>query len=66
MVPDSYIDPSVVIEVLGSQVTESPHHTAGKNKSDKGYALRFPRFLRMRYDKGPLDVTTIEEVRNLL
>ncbi|MBN2487409.1 MAG: ATP-dependent DNA ligase [Methanosarcinaceae archaeon] len=65
MQPDRYIEPSVVIEVLGSQITASPGHTAGKNKGDKGLALRFPRFLRIRYDKGPAEATTVEEIRGM-
>lgn len=66
MEPDIYIDPFIVIEVLGSQITTSPAHTAGKDKVKKGLALRFPRFMRTRYDKGPEDATTVEEIRDML
>lgn len=55
----------MVIEVLGTEITESPSHTAGQGEGDTGLALRFPRFLRIRYDKGPYDVTTVKEVRDL-
>ncbi|HWR26088.1 MAG TPA: ATP-dependent DNA ligase, partial [Methanosarcina sp.] len=65
MLPDTFIEPAVVIEVLGTEITESPGHTAGVIKGEKGLALRFPRFLRIRYDKGPYDVTTLKEIRNL-
>lgn len=65
MLPDVFIEPAVVIEVLGMEVTESPGHTAGEREGNTGLALRFPRFLRIRYDKGPYDITTIKEIENL-
>lgn len=65
MVPDIFVEPAVVIEVLGTEITESPGHTAGETEKSKGLALRFPRFLRIRYDKGPYDIMTVEEVKNL-
>jgi DNA ligase-1 len=65
MLPDIFVEPAVVIEVLGTEITESPGHTAGQGEGDTGLALRFPRFLRIRYDKGPYDVTTVKEVRDL-
>lgn len=65
MLPDTFVEPAVVIEVLGTEITESPGHTAGEGEGEAGLALRFPRFLRIRYDKGPYDVTTVEEVRDL-
>lgn len=65
MLPDTFIEPTVVIEVLGTEITESPGHTAGEREGKAGLALRFPRFLRIRYDKGPYDITTVKEIRNL-
>lgn len=65
MLPDIFIEPAVVIEVLGSEITKSPGHTAGEGKEGTGLALRFPRFLRIRYDKGPYDATTVKEIRDL-
>lgn len=65
MLPDILVEPSLVIEVLGSEITESPSHTAGQREGDTGLALRFPRFLHIRYDKGAYDITTVKEVRNL-
>ncbi len=65
MLPDILVEPAVVIEVLGTEITESPGHTAGQEEGDTGLVLRFPRFLRIRYDKGPYDITTLKEVRNL-
>lgn len=63
MLPDRYIEPAIVIEVMGAEITTSPSHTAGKNNYKKGFALRFPRFLKIRYDKSPEDATTVEEIR---
>jgi DNA ligase-1 len=65
MLPDIFIEPAVVIEVLGMEITESPGHTAGGGKGESGLALRFPRFLRIRPDKGPYEATTVKEIRNL-
>jgi len=65
MIPDIFTEPAVVIEVLGSEITNSPGHTAGEEKGETGLALRFPRFLRIRYDKGPYDATTVREIREL-
>ena len=65
MKPDIYIDPEIVIEVIGAEITRSPHHTAGKGSKNKGYALRFPRFLRLRTDKSPHQATTVEELQNI-
>ncbi len=65
MLPDTFVEPAVVIEALGKEITESPGHTAGGGEGETGLALRFPRFLRIRYDKGPSDVTTVKDIRNL-
>lgn len=65
MLPDIFIEPAIVIEVLGSEITNSPGHTAGEEKDETGLALRFPRFLRIRNDKTPYDAMTVKEVRQL-
>lgn len=59
--PDVYFEPTVVGEVRGAELTRSPVHTAARGP-EGGLALRFPRFLRWREDKGPEDATTVEEV----
>src|SRR5215216_2425469 len=62
---DVWFEPTLVVEVLGAELTLSPHHTAGWGilKPDAGLALRFPRFTgRWRDDKAPTDATTVEEV----
>ncbi len=57
--PDVWFKPEKVIEIIGDEITIS-------NKfSSLGYSMRFPVFQRLREDKGPLDVTTVEEIENL-
>ncbi len=66
--PDIWFVPSIVIEVIASEITLSPIHTAGYGliKKDTGLALRFPKFTgRIRDDKGPEDATTVDEVIEL-
>jgi len=67
-VPDVWLEPALVIEVLGAELTPSPNHTAGwgRVKDDTGLALRFPRFTgRYRDDKAPEDATTVSELLDL-
>lgn len=62
--PDTWVSPSLVVEILADEITKSPVHTAGEEKG-RGYALRFPRLIKFRDDKGPKDATTIKEIREL-
>ncbi|MFP3949884.1 MAG: ATP-dependent DNA ligase [Candidatus Micrarchaeia archaeon] len=64
MEPDVYYEPALVVEVFGAEITRSPSHTASREKG-KGLALRFPRFQRVRRDKGPEDATTIKEIKRI-
>jgi len=62
---DFWFVPSVVLEVVGAEITLSPVHTAARDKLRKGagLAVRFPRFTgRWRTDKKPEDATTIQEL----
>jgi DNA ligase-1 len=64
-VVEVWLEPGLVLEVLGAELTLSPNHTAGWNElqEDNGLALRFPRFTgRYRTDKTPEDATTVQEV----
>ncbi|MGZ3599523.1 MAG: ATP-dependent DNA ligase [Ktedonobacterales bacterium] len=63
--PDVWVEPKVVVEVLASGITRSPQHTAGKTGREPGYALRFPRVVRIRDDRRPEDATTEEELLRL-
>ena len=53
------VEPSVVIEVTFDRVQRSNRHKSG-------YALRFPRILRLRPDKTSRDIDTLETVKRLV
>jgi len=53
-----WIKPKIVIEVGYQELQKSP-------KYESGFALRFPRLIRFRDDKGPEEADTIERVRRL-
>lgn len=62
---DVWFEPKIVIEVIASEITLSPAHTAGLNSIREGYglALRFPKFTgKIRDDKGPEDATSVHEL----
>lgn len=63
--PDVWVYPEIVCLIRADEITLSPLHTAGKTKEHLGYALRFPRFMGYRLDKGPEESTTIEEIKKL-
>ena len=52
------VRPEVVIEVTFDIVQRSTRHKAG-------YALRFPRIVRVRDDKPPTEIDTLARVREL-
>jgi len=62
--PDFYIEPGIVLEVLGAEVTLSPVHRCafGRVRRGAGLAIRFPRMVRVRDDKGPGEATTTAEI----
>src|SRR5258705_9991461 len=53
------VEPQIVIEVTFDRVQPSSRHKSG-------FALRFPRILRLRPDKTVNDVDTLETVRRLV
>jgi DNA ligase-1 len=53
------VKPEMVIEVTFDRVQESKRHKSG-------YALRFPRILRLRPDKKPSEIDTLETVQKLV
>jgi len=67
MEADVWFSPSLVMEVLGDEITLSPVHTCAFNRlrEDSGLAIRFPRFIRWRVDKAPEDATTVDEVEDM-
>lgn len=58
LIPDVWIDPKIVVEVAGDDLTKSSTHGAG-------IAIRFPRLVRIRTDKSPGQVTTVGEVEKM-
>jgi len=66
LVPDVWLQPEVVVEVLADEITPSPRHTAGKVDDQPGFALRFPRIISFRSeDKKPEDATSVREIREM-
>jgi DNA ligase-1 len=62
---DVWFEPAIVIEVVASEITLSPSHTAAMDSVREGFglALRFPKFTgRVRDDKRPEDATTSDEL----
>ena len=63
MTPDQWFEPYLVVEVLAAEISQGKMHCAARAEgSERGLALRFPRFLQIRADKGPEDATTSEEL----
>ena len=52
------VEPSVVLEVAFNNIQRSDRH-------ESGYALRFPRILRLRPDKPVEEIDTLERVREI-
>ena len=52
------LEPQIVLEVKFNEIQKSPNYASG-------YALRFPRIVRVRDDKGPEDVETLERIESL-
>ncbi|BAU10386.1 ATP-dependent DNA ligase [Leptolyngbya sp. NIES-3755] len=52
------VEPQIVLEITFDRVQVSKRHKSG-------YALRFPRILRIRSDKPPEEIDTLETVRKL-
>jgi len=50
-------EPQVVFEVGYSEIQTSPNY-------ESGFALRFPRFIRIRDDKGVEEIETLDSVRS--
>ncbi len=65
-VPDIWLKPAIVVEVLADEITPSPRHTAGMTADGPGFALRFPRIVSLRTaDKKPEDATSVREIREM-
>ena len=53
-----WVEPKIVVEVAADEITISPTHSAG-------YALRFPRLVKLRDDKSVGEITKVEEVKEM-
>lgn len=56
--PDFWVTPKLVVEIAADEITKSPSHSAG-------LALRFPRLIKFRDDKGVSQATTLSEFKKL-
>jgi DNA ligase-1 len=63
--PDVWTYPEIVVEILADEITLSPLHSAARTDENPGYALRFPRFIKYRIDKGAQETTTVKEIQQL-
>jgi ATP-dependent DNA ligase len=50
------VEPTVILEVAFNNIQRS-------NRHESGYALRFPRIIRLRTDKGVSEIDTVERVK---
>ena len=57
--PDIWLQPEVVMEITGDEITLSEKFVT------LGYSMRFPVYQRLRPEKGPKDITTVQEIRDL-
>ena len=65
MEADVWFEPELVIEIVASEITQSPIHKTALNKIKEGtgLALRFPKFTgKIRTEKNSEDASTDEEV----
>ena len=65
MEADVWFEPELVIEIVASEITQSPIHKTAldKLKENTGLALRFPKFTgKIRTEKNSEDASTDEEV----
>jgi DNA ligase-1 len=58
LIPDIWVEPKLVVELAGDDLTRSPTHGAG-------IAVRFPRLVRIRDDKSPRQATTVAELADM-
>ena len=56
--PVHRVEPTLVLEIAFDRIQESKRHKSG-------YALRFPRIVRIRDDKTVDEISTIDEVRRI-
>ena len=57
---DAYFEPKVVFEVAWEEIQISP-----AEKHTGGYGLRFPRFVRIREDRRPEEINSVQEIAEM-
>ncbi len=62
LLPDQWVNPQIVSTVEADEITRSPIHTAGKDQTGVGFALRFPRLKVWKRDRLPDQATTVKEL----
>lgn len=65
LIPDVYLLPKIVIEVNYDDITISSQHTTPLENTDKKLALRFPRFIKYRFDRDDKNTTSIKEISRI-
>ncbi|BGP55829.1 hypothetical protein JCM8202v2_003436 [Rhodotorula sphaerocarpa] len=64
--PDIWFKPSEVWEIRGADFTLSPVYPAARSLlGERGCSIRFPRFIRVRDDKGIENATTAEDLARM-
>jgi DNA ligase 1 len=65
--PDAWFEPQEVWEMAFADITLSPTYTAaiGLVSEERGLSMRFPRFLRVRLDKGIDEASTSDFLASL-
>lgn len=58
LIPDVWAIPKLVVEVTADSISKSTKHSLS-------LSLRFPRFLKIREDKGVTEATTLAELKNI-
>ncbi|GAA5865284.1 hypothetical protein JCM3774_004922 [Rhodotorula dairenensis] len=64
--PDIWFKPSEVWEIRGADFTLSPVYPAARSLlGERGCSIRFPRFMKVREDKGIENATTAEQLARM-
>ena len=58
LIPDVWAIPKLVVEVTADSISKSTKHSLG-------LSLRFPRFIKIREDKGINEATTLQELKEI-
>lgn len=66
-VPDIFFYPREVWETRSADITLSPVYMAAQEATgtERGLSLRFPRFMRVRHDRTPVQASTAEDLTRL-